>query len=116
MTAGAMWVHGLRAAWGVVLLTAPRALLRALDQTVDRKAVVVLRVLGARHVGQSVLVACSSRPAVGYLSATVDGVHALTGLGLALVASHWRRGALIDCAVASAFAALTAITTRSARS
>ena len=110
------WLHGLRATWGVVLLVAPKPLLRALDLDVAPKAVVVLRVLGARHVGQSVLAAGFSRPAVGYLSAAVDGIHALTSLGLALVDPRWRRGALGDCGVATAFAALTAITTRSARS
>lgn len=112
----AAWVRRLRAGWGVVLLSAPRPLLRLVGEAVDPKAVVVLRVLGARHVGQSVLEASFPRPAVGYLSAAVDGMHALTGLGLALMASRWRRGALIDAAVATAFAVLTAITTRSARS
>lgn len=109
-----VWVPRMRAAWGVALLSVPRPLLRRMDQPVQRTSVVVLRVLGARHVAQSVLETCGPRPVVGYLGAGADGLHALTGVALAVMAPRWRRGALVDCAVAASFAVLTAATTRCA--
>ena len=105
---------GLRIGWGAALITAPRPLLRGLarvDDPADRVAVAVLRVLGARHVAQAVVETLWPQPVVRYLGTAVDGLHALTAVGLAVVDARWRRGALTDTAIAASFAATTAIST-----
>ena len=99
---------GIRAGWGVALLAAPRPLLRGLahvDDPADRAAVVVLRVLGARHLAQVVVEALGPRPLLRYVGIATDGLHALTAIGLAALDPRWRRGALTDTAVAALFAA-----------
>jgi hypothetical protein len=72
-------------------------------------AAAVLRVLGVRHIGQAVVEAPGPQPVVRYLGAAVDGLHALTAVGLAVIDPRWRRGALTDTAIAAFFAATTAV-------
>ena len=111
-------VTGLRLGWGAALVAAPRPLLRGLARVhdpADRGAVAVLRVLGVRHVGQALVEALGPQPAVRYLGAAVDGLHALTAAGLAVLDPRWRRGALTDTAIAAFFAAGTAVSTRGSR-
>jgi hypothetical protein len=91
-----------------------RLLARA-DAPADRVAVAVLRVLGLRHVGQAVVEVLGPQPVVRHLGAAVDGLHALTAVGLAVLDPRWRRGALTDTAVAAFFAAATAASTRGSR-
>jgi hypothetical protein len=104
------WVRGARASWGLALLVAPRPLLHAvggLARPVPRAGVIAARVLGARHLAQTLIDAVGPWPAVGYLGAGTDGLHALSDIGLAVLAPSWRRGALIDTAIAAAFTAST---------
>jgi hypothetical protein len=105
---------GLRIGWGAALIAAPRPLLRGLacvNDPADRVAVAVLRVLGARHVAQAAFEVLAPQPVVRYLGAAVDGLHALTAVGLAVLDPRWRRGALTDTAIAAFFAAMAAIRT-----
>jgi hypothetical protein len=105
-------VTGLRIGWGTALVAAPRPLLRGLaraDAPAERVAVAVLRVLGVRHVGQAVVEMLGPQPVVRYLGAAVDGLHALTAVGLAVVDPRWRRGALTDTAITAFFAATNAV-------
>lgn len=98
-------VSGVRAGWGVVLIAAPRRVLAASGSSPDSRAArAVLRVLGARHLAQAAVELGVPVPAVAALSAGVDTLHALSGLGLAAVDGRWRRGALTDAAIATAFA------------
>jgi len=111
-------VTGLRIGWGAALVAAPRPLLRGLtgaDAPADPVAAAVLRVLGVRHIGQAVVEVLGPQPVVRYLGAAVDGLHALTALGLAVLDPRRRRGALTDTAIAAFFAAGTAASTRSRR-
>ena len=99
-----------RACWGLALLVAPRALLRAVERgerPVPPAALVTMRVLGARHLAQTLADVAGPWPTVGYLGAGTDGLHALSDLGLAVVAPRWRRAALIDTVIATAFTAST---------
>src|SRR6476660_1084112 len=94
----------VRALWGTTLLLAPRRLLHTAGHPPTRAAVAVLRVLGARHIGQSAVTADAPlRPALRW-GAAVDALHAATGLALAAASPRWRRAALLDAAVASGFA------------
>ena len=110
---------GLRIGWGAALIAAPRPLLRGLahaEAPTDRVAVGVLRVLGVRHLAQAVVESLGPQPFVRYLGAAVDGLHALTAAGLAVLDRRWRRGALTDTAIAASFAVSTALSsTRTGR-
>ncbi len=114
---GATGVVLARAAWGVALATVPDRIL-GLTQP-DRPSTPVaprlLRVLGVRHLLQAGVEALVPAPAVHYLGAVADGLHALSGVGLAVLDRRWRRAALFDASIASAFgvaATLTAETDR----
>ena len=114
-----MKVRAARAGWGLALLVAPRPLLRTVarvERPVPRAAVVALRVLGVRHLAQTLAEALGPWPTVGYLGVGTDGLHALSDVGLAVLAPRWRRAAPVDTAVAAAFTASTIRTLiRSAR-
>jgi hypothetical protein len=104
-----------RACWGLALVVAPRPLLRAVERVerpVPPTVVAVMRLLGARHLVQTIVEMVGPWPTVGYLGAITDGLHALSDVGLAVLAPRWRRGALVDTAIAAAF---TASTIRSVR-
>ncbi|OBK19715.1 hypothetical protein A5636_17650 [Mycobacterium asiaticum] len=99
----------LRGGWGATLLTAPEFVLGRLHRVrVDRKAVVVTRILGARHLFQSAMSGIRPSPEVIAAGTWVDGVHALTAFGLAAADRYRRRAALIDAAVAAVWASLGA--------
>jgi hypothetical protein len=106
-----------RVAWGVALATVPDRILGVTQPKRSDTPVAprILRVLGVRHVLQAGVETLAPVPAVHYLGAVADGLHALSGVGLAAVDQRWRRAALIDSAIAATFglaAALTAGTDR----
>ncbi|MGO2542286.1 hypothetical protein ACT3TS_17145 [Specibacter sp. AOP5-B1-6] len=70
-------------------------------------AVVVLRVLGARHFVQGLLLARAGRT-WHRCGALVDLAHAATMVALACGDRRWRKPAALDAALASAFAAMEA--------
>lgn len=92
-----------RLAWGTTLILAPGAVLVRWGASPDRRARTTLRVLGARHVLQSLVSGAQPGPSALRRAALVDGSHALSGVGLALVDRRWRRAALLDAAVAGAW-------------
>jgi hypothetical protein len=96
-----------RAGWACVLLAVPERV-AAIGTTppIPPSAVAVLRVLGARQLVQAAATAAVPTGAVARLSAAVDALHAGTGVGLALASPRWRRTAVLDAAVATAFAAV----------
>jgi hypothetical protein len=95
-------LHGL---YGGALLLAPGPLLRRIGDPADRRAQLVTRVLGARHLGQAAFLGASGRRAVR-LGLTVDGLHAASMLGLALAVPPHRRAAMASGAAAIVLAAL----------
>jgi hypothetical protein len=95
-----------RAGWAAVLLLAPQRVLGVGGQpAIPAPAVVVARVLGARHLLQSALTAAAPTGSLLAAGAAVDAVHAGTDVGLAAVSPRWRRIALVDAVIAAAFAA-----------
>lgn len=105
-----MTARVVRACWGLALLVAPRALLRAVERgerPVLPAALVAMRVLGVRHLAQTLVEAVGPWPTVGYLGAGTDGLHALSDVGMAVLVPRWRRAALVDTAIATAFTAST---------
>lgn len=95
----------VRAAWGAVLLAAPAGVLNHIHGVqVDHKAVVVTRILGARHLAQAALSGVDPGPEVLAAGVWVDGVHSLTAFGLAAVDRCRARGGVTDGVVAALWA------------
>jgi hypothetical protein len=96
----------LRTAWGAVLLLMPQRLLHAgTGRPVPAAAVGAVRVLGLRHLLQAGVTAALPTGPVAGLGALVDTAHASSCAGVAAWSSGWRRAALIDLLVETAFAA-----------
>ncbi len=97
----------VRGGWGLACLAAPDLVVSRLgDGRTDSRARWVCRVLGARQLTQAVLSGLPPSAQVVAVGVWVDSVHSLTAAGLALVdRSRWRP-ALLDVAVAAAFAEL----------
>lgn len=94
-----------RGAWGIAGLAAPRTVLSlAGGDPDDQRSRVVLRILGARQLAQATLSGLSPAPSVLALGIWVDGVHALTAVGLAAVRRSYAVPALVDAAVAAGWA------------
>lgn len=97
----------IRAGWGGVLLAAPAEVLGHIHGVrVDRRAVVVTRILGARHLVQALLSGVDPGPEVLAAGVWVDTVHSATALGLAVVDRRRARGGVTDALVAASWAAL----------
>ncbi|OBJ00983.1 hypothetical protein A5659_24345 [Mycobacterium sp. 1165196.3] len=97
----------IRAGWGAVLLAAPAEVLDHIHGVqVDRKALVVTRILGARHLTQAALSGVNPGPEVLAAGVWVDVVHSATALGLAVLDRRRARGGVTDAAVAATWAAL----------
>jgi|SRR5262245_41631602 len=89
-----------RAVWGVALLAAPRVLLRTVRTPADPSTVAIARVLGARHLAQSLVTALRPSPTVRALGMAVDGTHALTAVITAARDRDRRVPALIETGLA----------------
>lgn len=97
----------VRAGWGAVLLAAPAEVLDHIHGVrVDRKALVVTRILGARHLTQAALSGVNPGPEVLAAGVWVDAVHSATALGLAVLDRRRARGGVTDAAVAASWAVL----------
>lgn len=97
----------IRAGWGGVLLAAPAEVLSHIHGVrVDRRAIVVTRILGARHLVQAALSGVNPGPEVLAAGVWVDTVHSATALGLALLDRRRARGGVIDAVVAGSWAGL----------
>jgi hypothetical protein len=95
-----------RAVCGAGCLLAPAAVGRAagLDPG-DRRARALLRVLGARDLGQAALAASAPPPVLLRLGAGVDALHAASMVALAAVSHDYRRPAVTSAAIATAWTA-----------
>jgi len=97
----------IRAGWGGVLLAAPAEVLGHIHGVrVDRRAVIVTRILSARHLVQALLSGVDPGPEVLAAGVWVDTVHSATALGLAVVDRRRARGGVTDALVAASWAAL----------
>ena len=95
----------VRAWLGLVELTAPTAVLGVVgtDPT-NRTSLAVVRLLGARHLGQAVITAARPTPGTRRVGAAVDASHAASMLALAAASRAHRRAALCSAATATALA------------
>jgi hypothetical protein len=93
----------VRLAWGAALVAAPARIVVLLGGTDTPSSRAVERTLGTRHLIQAA-VELAAWPSGRRLGVLVDTLHAATGVGLAAVDGRWRRPALLDAAITSAFA------------
>jgi hypothetical protein len=114
---GATGVLLARAVWGAALVTVPDRVLGLTqpDRPDTPVASRLLRVLGVRHLLQTGVEAFATTPTVHYLGAAADELHALSGIGLAVLDRRWRRAALIDSAIASTLGVAAALTAGNGR-
>lgn len=97
----------IRGGWGGVLLAAPAGVLGHIHGVqVDRRAIVVTRILGARHLVQALLSGVDPGPEVLAAGVWVDTVHSATALGLAVADRRRARGGVTDALVAASWAVL----------
>lgn len=92
-----------RVSWGGLLIVMAPRLARWVGHPPDRRAAVVMRVLGFRHIVQAAVVA--RRPRYLGVGALLDLLHGISMLGLAAFDGPRRRAALLDATVAFGFAA-----------
>jgi len=97
-----------RAGWGLGCLAVPAAVGGALGlRPGDRRAHLVLRLLGARDLGQAVLAGAGAPPPLLRLGTAVDALHALSMYALAAASRTYRRPALTAGAVATTWTVTT---------
>ncbi len=105
MSQAARWFAAARAAYGLALLCWPgRATRLAQGAPADGRIQVVARVLGGRHLAQAAATAARPSPGMLALGADTDLAHAASMLALAAAGRRRHRAALVDAAVATAFA------------
>ena len=92
-------VHG-----GALLLRSASVAARIDGPQAGGRAVVVARVLGARHLLQGLVGLAVASRASAAVGAVVDGVHAASMVALAVLDREHRRGAAASAGVALAFA------------
>ena len=98
-------VHAAHIVHGGALLLRPAALAARVGGVAgDRRAVAVVRVLGARHLAQGSAGLVGSGPSSSRLGAVVDGLHAASMVGLAVLDREHRRAATTSALMALAFA------------
>ena len=96
----------VRAGYGLVLLLVPdRFLAVGARPPIPASAVAVARVLGARHVLQSIVTVAVPTGRVVGAGAALDALHGSTDVALAALSPRWRRIALADAALAAVLAA-----------
>ncbi len=107
---GAWLATLVRAGYGVGLVAVPGALIGLAGERPGRRACVVARVLGVRHLVQAAITVAAERTDPGSAvvlggGAAVDLLHAASMLALGAVDPHVRRVALADAVVETGFAA-----------
>jgi hypothetical protein len=96
----------VRTALAVTYLTAPRWIPGFVIGTrLDRRASLVVRILGLRQLIEALLAGAIPSPLTLKVSGAVDGLHAGSMLALAAVDERRRRVALADAALASSLCA-----------
>jgi hypothetical protein len=97
----------VRLAWGALLLAAPGAVLALCGGDRSRPLVVAVRILGARHVIEGVVMGAEHERRPPQWMIGIDVVHAASMLVLATLSHRLRRDALASAASASALIGLS---------
>ena len=101
----------VRACYGAALLCAPGTALRLCNRhPAGRRARIVVRVLGFRHLAQAMLTLIRPSPEVFAAGAAVDACHAASMLAVAAADPRIRRASIADALAATAFMAVGGLT------
>lgn len=94
--------HALaRIGYGSALLCCAPVMVRVLHAPRDDKwALVVARVLGARHLAQAAITLAAPSRNVVIAGSIVDALHGASGVAMSVADARWRRAAATDAAVA----------------
>ncbi len=102
-----------RLVYGAVLATAPAFAVRVVgSRPLDRRALVVVRVLGVRHLAQAALVGPGAGPLTMLAATLTDALHAASMVGLGAVSHARRRVAVCDAIVGTVFTVTDATAAR----
>ncbi len=99
------------ALYGALLLSAPGTAVAAVGGALTPPPSWIVRVLGIRQIGQGVAVLLRPAPSTVAVSASVDGLHALTMVAAAVRWPRYRRVSVASGAVAVASGMLAALST-----
>ncbi|NMN99064.1 hypothetical protein [Antrihabitans stalactiti] len=97
---GLSWI---RAGWGTMLIAAPPSL-RTPAGPLDRRGVLIARVLGARQFAQAAVVGSTSSHRLLAVSTGVDALHAASMLAVGAMSQRHRKTAITDALIATGFA------------
>lgn len=99
-------MEATRAAYGLCQLAFPSMIFRlALGHQPDRRVRAVVRILGARHLLQALVVGAAPFSRSLHLGAgVVDSLHSASMVGLAVTDRRRRRAAALDAVIAGLFA------------
>jgi hypothetical protein len=97
----------LRAGWGAVLLLAPDVPLTVGSATGTRAVRIAERLLGARHLAESLILTFDHDRRPRRWIAGLDGLHAISMLALAALRRDLRRDALMSAASAGVLVGLS---------
>ena len=95
----------LRAAWALALLAAPDRVLHAVDAPVTPSGRRVVRILGARHLGQAAALALRPGARTRRWSRRIDEAHGASMVMLAASSPSYRRAGLTSSALAATLVA-----------
>jgi hypothetical protein len=91
---------------GVVLLTVPTSIAGLVADGAARPPTAVVRLLGARLIGQGAAQLLQPAKGTARLAAAIEGAHGASMVGLAVISPRYRRPAVIAAAVAAASLAM----------
>lgn len=97
-------VHAAHVVHGAALVLRPAAVAGRVGNAGRDRTVAVVRVLGARHLAQGAAGLVAARRTATRLGAGIDGLHATSMVGLAVVDRGHRRAATVSAVVALGFA------------
>jgi hypothetical protein len=97
----------VRAAWGGLLLFDPDLPLRLGGGLDSRGVRIAVRVLGARHLAEGIILGGAKDDRPRRWIVAIDTVHALSMLGLSAASPRLRRDALLSAASAGTLVALS---------
>ncbi|HZU60342.1 MAG TPA: hypothetical protein VE983_05220 [Solirubrobacteraceae bacterium] len=97
----------VRAVWGTLLLALPRPILAICGGSRSRPVVAAVRILGARHVLEAVVMAIEHDRRPPRWMMAVDAVHGASMLLVAALSPRLRRNALASAGSATVLVALS---------
>lgn len=98
-------VDVVRLSYALALLLAPGRVLKEFNAPTGTGPRAIVRLLGFRHLGQTLAPALLSPHMALRAGAALDGLHAITDAVVAARQKDWRAAALFDATIASALGA-----------